>query len=99
MKILVASHTYIVDLNCEKLKKLANFNPKVEVTIVVPKRWRPGGVQNKIIETKPQTEGNFRIVPVSNFSENNQGLLTFGADLISLLRQFKPQIVQAEQGA
>ncbi len=99
MKILVASHTYIVDLNCEKLKKLANFNPKLEVTIVVPKRWRPGGVQNKIIETKPQTEGNFRIVPVSNFSENNQGLLTFGADLISLLRQFKPQIVQAEQGA
>ncbi|MGK7928590.1 MAG: glycosyltransferase family 4 protein, partial [Spirulina sp.] len=46
MKILVASHTYIVDLNCEKFRELARLDPKNEVAIVVPKRWRPGGVQN-----------------------------------------------------
>ena len=44
MRILVASHSYIVDLNCEKLRVLANLEPGIEVTIVVPKRWRPGGV-------------------------------------------------------
>jgi glycosyltransferase involved in cell wall biosynthesis len=99
MRILVASHTYIVDLNCEKLKVLANMEPGIEVTVVVPRRWRPGGVQNKIIETRERQEGSFRVVPVSNFSENNQGLLTFGADLISLLRQFRPQIIQVEQGS
>jgi glycosyltransferase involved in cell wall biosynthesis len=98
MKILVASHTYIVDLNCEKLRALASLDPEIEVTIVVPKRWRPGGVQNQIVETKAKTEGNFRIVPVSNFSQNNQALLTFGADIVKLLRQFKPQIIQVEQG-
>ena len=99
MKILVASHSYIVDLNCEKLRALAHLEPGIEVTVVVPRRWRPGGVQNKIIETQPRQEGSFRVVPVSNFSENNQGLLTFGADIIALLREFRPQIIQVEQGA
>jgi glycosyltransferase involved in cell wall biosynthesis len=99
MKILVASHSYIVDLNCEKLRALAHLEPDIEVTVVVPRRWRPGGVQNKIIETQPRQEGSFRVVPVSNFSENNQGLLTFGADIIPLLREFRPQIIQVEQGA
>ncbi|WP_346293086.1 hormogonium polysaccharide biosynthesis glycosyltransferase HpsO [Sphaerothrix gracilis] len=99
MRILVASHTYIVDLNCEKLRALAALSPTVEVTVIVPRRWRPGGVQNRLIEPQPQQEGRFRIVPVSNFSENNQGLLCFGLELITLLRQFKPQIIQVEQGS
>lgn len=98
MKILVASHSYIVDLNCEKLRAIANLEPEIEVTVVVPQRWRPGGVQNKIIEPPPRQEGSFRVVPVSNFSENNQGLLTFGTDLIGLMRDFRPQIIQVEQG-
>ncbi len=99
MKILVASHTYIVDLNCEKLRALSRLEDNTEVTVVVPKRWKPGGVQNRIIETQYKDEGNFRIVPVSNFSQNHQGLLTFGADLISLLKSFRPDIIQVEQGA
>lgn len=99
MKILVASHTYIVDLNCEKLRTLANLEPGVEVTVVVPKRWRPGGVQNKVIETKAWSDGNFHVVPMSNFSQNNQGLLTFGTDILGLLKQFRPQIIQVEQGS
>jgi L-malate glycosyltransferase len=99
MKILVASHTYIVDLNCEKLRVLAHLEPDIEVTVIVPKRWRPGGVQNKLIETRAWSDGSFRVVPVSNFSQNNQGLLTFGSDLITLLQQFRPQIIQVEQGS
>ncbi|PSF38091.1 glycosyltransferase family 4 protein [Aphanothece hegewaldii CCALA 016] len=99
MKILVASHTYIVDLNCEKLRVLTEIEQNVEVTVVVPKRWKPGGVQNKIIETKPWNLGNFRVIPISNFSQNNQPLLTFGADIISLLKTFRPNIIQVEQGA
>jgi L-malate glycosyltransferase len=99
MRILVASHTYIVDLNCEKLRALSRLEPGIEVTVVVPKRWRPGGVQNKIIETEYRDEGAFKIVPVSNFSQNQQGLLTFGFDLISLLQQFRPHIIQVEQGS
>ncbi|MGK7944395.1 MAG: hormogonium polysaccharide biosynthesis glycosyltransferase HpsO [Microcystaceae cyanobacterium] len=98
MKILVASHTYIVKLNCEKLKKLANLRPDIEVTVVVPKIWQPGGVQNKVIESQPWEEGNFKVVPLSNFSQNNQGLLTFGQDIIALLKDFQPNIIQVEQG-
>ncbi len=99
MRILVASHTYIVDLNCEKLRILSQLEPEIEVTVIVPKKWKPGGVQNKIIETQYRDEGKFRIVPVSNFSQNHQGLLTFGADLIPLVRKFRPQIIQVEQGS
>lgn len=99
MRILVASHTYIVDLNREKLRELSRLESGIEVTVATPRIWQPGGVQNKTIETQPLQEGSFRVVPVSNFSKNNQGLLTFGADLISLLRQFKPDIIQVEQGS
>lgn len=99
MRILVASHTYIVDLNCEKLRALSQLEPGIEVTVVVPKTWKPGGVQNKIIETQYRDEGAFKIVPVANFSQNHQGLLTFGTDLISLLREFRPQVLQSEQGS
>ncbi|MDY6939531.1 MAG: hormogonium polysaccharide biosynthesis glycosyltransferase HpsO [Cyanobacteriota bacterium] len=99
MRVLVASHTYIVDLNREKLRELAKLHPDIHVTIVVPRRWRPGGVQNKIIESEYLQEGSFQVVPVSNFSQNNQGLLAFGTDLLAVLRDFKPDIIQVEQGS
>jgi L-malate glycosyltransferase len=99
VKILVASHTYIVDLNCEKFKTLATLEPDLEVTIVVPKKWRPGGVQNKTIETRAWRSDSFQVVPVSNFSQNNQGMLCFGTDLVSLMGKFRPDIIQVEQGA
>ena len=65
----------------------------------MPQRWKPGGIQNKIIETQFYQEGSFKVVPVSNFSQNNQGLLTFGTDLIGLLQKFRPHIIQVEQGS
>jgi glycosyltransferase involved in cell wall biosynthesis len=99
MRILVASHTYIVDINGDKLRALAQLDRSIEVTVVVPRRWQPGGVQNKIIETVGQEEGNFRIVPLSNFSQNNQALLSFGTDLLPLLKTFHPHIIQVEQGS
>jgi glycosyltransferase involved in cell wall biosynthesis len=99
MRILVVSHTYIVDLNRDKFRELAKLAPEIEVTIVVPKRWRPGGVQNKTIVSQPLNEGNFRIVPIANFSENQQGLLMFRWEIVSLLRKFRPDIIHVEQGA
>ena len=99
MKILTVSHTYIVDLNCEKLRSLTKIDPNVEVTVVVPKTWNPGGVQSKKIESQPKREDRFSVVPIDNFSQNNQGLLSFKAEIIPLLRQFKPDIIQVEQGA
>ncbi|MEM9805281.1 MAG: hormogonium polysaccharide biosynthesis glycosyltransferase HpsO [Cyanobacteria bacterium P01_D01_bin.56] len=97
MKVLVASHSYIVELNCEKLRTLAHMGH--DVTVVVPKRWNPGGVQNKIVEPEPRQDGSFRVVPIANFSQNNQGLLSFGWGIVDLLRTFKPDIIQVEQGS
>jgi len=99
MKILVVSHTYIIDINREKFKILARLKPEIEVTVAVPRRWKPGGVQNKIVETQFSQQGSFQVVPLSHFSQNNQGLLAFGTDLIELLQKFRPQIIQVEQGS
>lgn len=97
MKVLVASHSYIVELNCEKLRTLARMGH--DVTVVVPKRWNPGGVQNRIVEPKPRQDGSFRVVPIANLSQNNQGLLSFGWGIVELLRTFQPDIIQVEQGS
>ncbi len=99
MRILVVSHTYIVDLNRDKFRELAKLAPDIEVTIVVPKHWRPGGVQNKTIVSESLNEGNFWIVPIANFSQNQQGLLMFRWGIVSLLREFRPDIIHVEQGA
>lgn len=99
MRILIVSHTYIVDINREKLRALVQLQPDIEVTIIVPRYWYPGGVQKGLTVSESLDEGRFRVIPVSNFSRNNQGLLTFTWEIIPLLWQFRPQIIQVEQGA
>ncbi|MGF1457916.1 MAG: hormogonium polysaccharide biosynthesis glycosyltransferase HpsO [Leptolyngbyaceae cyanobacterium] len=99
MRVLVASHTYIVDLNCEKFRTLAQLEPDLEVTIVIPQRWKPGGVQHRIVERQAWQDGRFRVIPIANLSQNNQGMLTFGLELVKLLRDFRPHVIQVEQGS
>ncbi len=99
MRILIVSHTYIVDINREKLRALVQLQPDIEVMIVVPRYWYPGGVQKGLTISEPLDEGRFRVIPITNFSRNNQGLLTFTWEIIPLLWQFRPQIIQVEQGA
>jgi L-malate glycosyltransferase len=99
MKILVASHSYIVDLNREKFRALAKLSPEIDVTIVVPAKWKPGGVMKDLVQTQAVEEGNFRVIPVPNFSQNNQGLLCFAPPIVPLLQRIKPDIIQVEQGS
>ncbi len=99
MRILIASHSYIVDLNCEKLRQLAQLDPRNQVMVVVPQTWQPGGVQNRRINAPPWQDGNFQRLPVANLSNNNQAMLMFGWPMVSILRQFQPDIIQVEQGA
>ena len=99
MKIVVVSHSYIVDLNRERLRLLGQLEPNIQVTIVVPKRWREGGVMAKVVESQPVESGTFRVVPLHNFHETNQGLLCFGWDYVQLLRSFRPDVILVEQGA
>ena len=99
MKIVVVSHSYIVDLNRARLRLLCQLEPNIQVTIVVPKRWRPGGVMKDVVLSSFLEEENFRVVPLANFSEENQGLLCFGWDYVKLLRSFRPDVILVEQGA
>lgn len=103
MRLWVVSHTYIVDLNCDKLKAMvalaADQGRTLEVTVVVPRMWKPGGVVGGTVRPQGYDWGNFRVVPVGNFSQTHQGLLCFRPELVSLLRQHPPDVIQVEQGA
>ncbi len=99
MRILIVSHTYIVDINREKLRALVRLDPSIEVTVVVPRYWLPGGVQKGVVVSAPIKEERFQVVPINNFSRNNQGLLCFSWQIISLMWRFRPQIIQVEQGS
>ncbi len=99
MRILIVSHTYIVDINREKLRALVRLDPSIEVTVVVPRYWLPGGVQKGVVVSAPIKEERFQVVPINNFSRNNQGLLCFSWQIISLMWWFRPQIIQVEQGS
>ena len=99
MKIVVVSHTYIVDLNTEKLRILAELEPDLQVTIVVPKQWRPGGVMADIVRPSLRQVGSLKVVPLPNWSQENQGLLCFGWEYVRLLRSLRPDVILVEQGA
>jgi glycosyltransferase involved in cell wall biosynthesis len=103
MRLWVVSHTYIVDLNCDKLKAMAALavdrGKPLDITVVVPRTWKPGGVVGGTVRPQGYDRGNFRVVPVGNFSQTHQGLLCFRAELVSLLRQHPPDVIQVEQGA
>lgn len=103
MRLWVVSHTYIVDLNCDKLKAMvalaADWELDLDITVVVPRTWKPGGVVSGTICPQGYDQRGFRVVPVGNFSQTHQGLLCFRPELVSLLRKHPPDIIQVEQGA
>ncbi|MBX9695841.1 MAG: glycosyltransferase family 4 protein [Cyanobacteria bacterium] len=99
MKLLVVSHTYIVDLNLDKLRALVELSPDVEIVVIVPKVWVPGGVQSGTVKSEHKEEDRLRVIPVVNFGREKGGLLTFGWEIIKVVREFKPDIIQVEQGS
>ena len=64
MRLWVVSHTYIVDLNCDKLKAMAALaadrGRTLEMTVVVPRTWKPGGVVGGTVCSQGYDQGNFR---------------------------------------
>ena len=100
MRVAVISHTYIVELNRGKLQSLISLSPDIEVSIVVPEKWCPGGVQQGIIKSVPVREGRFGVEPLPNFSKSNIGMMSFAPDrLAGFLRKFRPDVIQVDQGS
>ncbi len=99
MKVLVVGHAYIVDLNRGKWREFVALDKGNQVTVVVPQRWEPGGVQSGVVVSEPVDEGALRVVPIPNFHRSNQSLLCFGKGIGELLRQFRPDVIQVEQTA
>lgn len=100
MRVAVISHSYIVELNRGKLQSLVSLSPDIEVSIVVPEKWCPGGVQHGVVRTSPVRLERFVVEPLPNFSQSNQGMLSFAPyRLASFFRRFKPDIIQVEQGS
>lgn len=99
MRVVVISHTYIVPLNRRKLCLLRQLNDNIDVRIVVPSTWIPGGVQSGTVLSESTNCQGTPVVALPNFARNHQGLMSFGSELVQFLGQFRPQIIQVEQGS
>jgi L-malate glycosyltransferase len=97
MKLFVISHIQTVDWNFEKYRAMASIAPDLEVMLVVP-RWQADGSHYQIDPADWQ-HGSFRVAPISDFTQNNSALFSFGVDVLTLLHQFRPNIIQIEQGS
>lgn len=99
MKAVVVSHTYITRLNRRKLQALGRLNDQINISVIVPRTWIPGGVQaDRVISTSGPDDG-VDMLALPNLSQSNQGMLTFGYELVDFLKKFRPDIIQVEQGS
>lgn len=99
MRAIFISHTYIVDLNLGKLRRMLVADQSLEILVLVPEIWIPGGVQSGIVRAPALEEGRLRRIPVPNFTRRHIAGLAFQAGLIKQLVEFRPDVIQVEQGS
>lgn len=99
MKAVVISHTYITKLNRRKLQALSRLDRSMQIAVIVPQTWVPGGVQSNIVISATEVDDGVQVIAMPSFSRENQGMMSFGTELLRFLHSFKPEIIQVEQGA
>ena len=99
MKVIVISHTYITELNRRKLRAISSMFTDADIAVIVPRSWNPGGVQSKLVLSESIKKERFQVLALPNVFKHNQALLCFGVELLAFLREFRPDIIQVEQGA
>ena len=97
MRVLIVSHTYVLEHNCGKLRALARLPDIDEVHAVVPNRWRASAGSEGIVEPKAIVDGAFRRLPLAATTRRHQSALFFPG-LARYIRQFEPHVIQVEQG-
>ena len=96
MRLLVISHSYMEPLPRQKWIALQEVAPDIEVLVITPRRW-PDRDFLWLIHSKPYTNGKLRFIPIDiSFGGYVSRHFYRSPRLISLLRQFQPNIIQVE---
>jgi glycosyltransferase involved in cell wall biosynthesis len=94
MKALVVSHSYVVDINQQKIQRLAEL-PGISVALAVPLKWRDMG---RDIPLHLPDDPAFRLYPIKVFWHDH--LYAYFLDWAQLLKVFfkeRPDIVYIEE--
>lgn len=99
MKVMVISHTYISPVNRAKWQELAKQHKDVQLTVLVPDRWKTSFFDVTSGDLTQDTLKNCHFVSLPAYFTGNE-LLYFYAPLkfAKLLHQTRPDIIQVEQG-
>lgn len=95
MRVLVASHTYVVGANQAKLRALADTG-RVEVGLLVPRRWRDRnlGLEFKLEDA---TDGAVQLFPAPIALAGRVGGYVFSPPhAVAALRRFHPDVLHVE---
>lgn len=95
VRVLVASHTYVVGANQAKLRALAATR-RVEVGLLVPSRWVDRSL-GLIFELEDATGGMVRVFPSPVALAGRVGGYVFSpAHALAAIRRFRPDVVHVE---
>src|SRR2546428_2855863 len=96
MRIVVISHTYVLEANRGKPEALARL-PGLEVLLVVPRTWRNRDLAQRSRADPPQA-GPLSVVPLRAWSFGSGSLIAYAPlALFRLLRCFQPDLIHLEE--
>jgi len=98
MKVLIVSHTYISAVNRDKWNVLAQRYPQVQLIVIFPKRW-PSCLFMHQATASIHQETNCSFIALDTFKEGNELLYSYAPmQLFRIMKKFRPDIIQVEQG-
>ncbi|KXB07197.1 hypothetical protein AKJ52_00790 [candidate division MSBL1 archaeon SCGC-AAA382C18] len=90
MKVLILSHTYVVETNRKKVLKLSEFED-VDISVITPKKWR-----HELDTYKNESEGSLEVIPLKTFF-NGRSYIHFYSNLHKYYTEINPDILHIEE--
>lgn len=91
MKVLFIGHTYIPEINREKLKYLSK---KVDLTLLTPKKWR-----DDLFTVSAKKDRELKHFTSSTVMDGHEKAYFYFPNIFSRVREIKPDVIHVEQGA
>ncbi len=92
MKVLMISHTYVVETNQQKLDALAFFSD-IDLSLITPTEWKH---PLKTYPLEKRYDDNYNIISTKTIF-NGRNYLYFYRSLSKFIRQIKPDIIHIEE--
>jgi glycosyltransferase involved in cell wall biosynthesis len=92
---MVVGFTYMVDEARGKFYSMLEQDPGLEITILVPRRWRHPLYP---LTPDPSHHPRLHIVPARTLGDGREGAHVYGAALWRIARQTRPDVIHVDHG-